>query len=87
MHGLWNHFAGGLSLMLGVNATTDSVSRLEKVAWRRTLGWCSADTGAPGKPGFGLMGWLTLVRADRLQKRRDRLWKGTALAVPSRANI
>jgi hypothetical protein len=25
--------------MLGVNATTDSVSRLEKVAWRRTLGW------------------------------------------------
>jgi hypothetical protein len=27
------------SLMLGVNATTDSVSRLEKVAWRRTLGW------------------------------------------------
>jgi len=28
-----------ISLMLGVKATTDSVSRLEKVAWRRTLGW------------------------------------------------
>ena len=28
-----------LNLMLGVNATTESVSRLEKVAWRRTLGW------------------------------------------------
>jgi len=25
--------------MLGVNATTDSVSRFKKVAWRRTLGW------------------------------------------------
>jgi len=24
---------------LGVNATTDSVSRFKKVAWRRTLGW------------------------------------------------
>jgi hypothetical protein len=30
-----------VSLMLGVNAATDSVSRLEKVAWRRTLGWIS----------------------------------------------
>jgi hypothetical protein len=29
----------GFSLMLGVNATTDSVSRFKKVAWRRTLGW------------------------------------------------
>jgi hypothetical protein len=28
-----------ISLMLGVNTTTESVSRLEKVAWRRTLGW------------------------------------------------
>src|SRR5690349_17428600 len=27
------------NLMLGVNATTDSVSRFKKVAWRRTLGW------------------------------------------------
>ena len=27
------------SPMLGVNTTTDSVFRLEKVAWRRTLGW------------------------------------------------
>src|ERR1700688_1410293 len=28
--------------MLGVNATTDSVSRFKKVAWRRTLGWKEA---------------------------------------------
>jgi len=28
-----------VSPMLGVNATTDSVSRFKKVAWRRTLGW------------------------------------------------
>jgi len=35
--------------MLGVNATTDSVSRLEKVAWRRTLGWGSADTPVRAK--------------------------------------
>ena len=30
---------GRFSLMLGVNATTDSVSRFMNVAWRRTLGW------------------------------------------------
>jgi hypothetical protein len=30
------------NLMLGVNATTDSVSRFKKVAWRRTLGWKEA---------------------------------------------
>jgi len=33
------------NLMLGVNATTDSVSRLEKVAWRRTLGWTTLRVG------------------------------------------
>src|SRR5438552_6543441 len=27
------------SPMLGVNTTAESVFRLEKVAWRRTLGW------------------------------------------------
>ena len=30
--------------MLGVNATTDSVSRFKKVAWRRTLGWKEASS-------------------------------------------
>ena len=31
-------------LMLGVNATTDSVLRFMKVAWRRTLGWKEASS-------------------------------------------
>src|ERR1700731_3957449 len=33
--------------MLGVNATTDSVSRFMKVAWRRTLGWMTEGLHTP----------------------------------------
>jgi len=33
--------------MLGVNATTDSVSRFKKVAWRRTLGWMTEGLHTP----------------------------------------
>src|SRR5271165_6998986 len=32
---------------LGVNATTDSVSRFKKVAWRRTLGWMTEGLHTP----------------------------------------
>jgi hypothetical protein len=36
-----------ISPMLGVNATTDSVSRFKKVAWRRTLGWMTEGLHTP----------------------------------------
>jgi len=35
------------NLMLGVNATTDSVSRFKKVAWRQTLGWMTEGLHTP----------------------------------------
>jgi hypothetical protein len=61
--------------MLGVNATTDSVFRLEKVVWRRTLGWKRASSYlllAPSNPNPAEAGSETVRRRRFLANDQGR---------------